>query len=301
VPKIRYVTKKIGRKRLAIIAKANEIIDEYSAQGFTLTLRALYYKFVARDLIQNTQRNYALLGDIINDGRLCGLIDWEAIEDRTRNMRAVPHWTSSREIMRSAAQSFAIDKWATQPFRVEVWIEKDALVGVVEGICAELDVPYFSCRGYTSQSEMWAGAMRLKSYLHNDQNTLILHLGDHDPSGKDMSRDIEERLDLFMGGTEFKRVALNMDQIEQYNPPPNPTKFTDSRAKPYIAEFGEHSWELDALEPRVIVNLIRAHVEAVRDEDRWLEAVEEEERHTDLLNKASARWSEVVDFLERGA
>ncbi len=297
MPKIAYLDKKIGRKRLAIIKQANEIIAAYQAQGFRLTLRQLFYQFVARDLIKNTFRNYCLLGDIINDGRLCGLIDWNAIEDRTRSLRSIAHWTSPADIVKTAARQFRIDKWATQPIRVEVWIEKEALAGVVEGVCEELDVPYFSCKGYTSQSEMWAGAMRLKGHLQNNQDTLILHLGDHDPSGKDMSRDIEERLQLFMGGTEFKRIALNMDQIEHYNPPPNYVKFTDSRSKPYIAEFGEDSWELDALEPAVIAALIRNHVEAVRDEDKWSVAVDKEREHRKLLAKTSEHWGEVVDYL----
>ena len=297
MPKIAYKEKKLGAKRLAVIAQANKIIDEYSAQGFRLTLRQLYYQFVARDLIANNQKEYALLGSVINDGRLVGLIDWHAIEDRTRNLRAMPHWSSPKEIMRSAAHGFAVDKWATQPTRIEVWIEKDAVAGVVEGICSELDVPYFSCRGYTSQSEMWAGAMRLKQHLRNDQNTLILHFGDHDPSGKDMTRDIEERLELFMGGTELRRLALNMDQIDQYHPPPNPAKLSDSRANAYIAEFGDESWELDALEPRVLVELIRDTVESVRDESAWSDAVAREDEHKELLGMASQRWNDVVDFL----
>lgn len=298
MPKIAYIEKRIGQARLSVIAQANKIIEEYQQQGFKLTLRQLYYQFVSRDLIANNQKEYALLGDTINDARLCGLVDWEAIEDRTRNLRALPHWSSPREIMRSAAAGFNTDKWKDQPVRVEVWIEKDALAGVVEGICNDLDVPFFSCRGYTSQSEMWAGAMRLKSHLRAGQDTLILHFGDHDPSGKDMTRDIIDRLELFMGGTEVRRLALNMDQIDQYNPPPNPAKLTDSRANAYIAEFGDQSWELDALEPSVLVGLLQNAVESVRDEDAWQVAVDAEENHRGLLTQAADRWSEVVRALD---
>jgi hypothetical protein len=298
VPKIAYIDKRIGGKRLAVINKANEIITTYAAQGFRLTLRQLYYQFVARDLIANNQKEYALLGDTINDARLCGLIDWNAIEDRTRNLRSVAHWTSPQSIVDSCAEQFRIDKWAKQSVRPEVWIEKDALAGVVEGICHELDVPYFSCRGYTSQSEMWAGAMRLKSHLQNGQDTLILHFGDHDPSGKDMTRDITERLELFMGGTEVRRLALNMDQIDKFNPPPNPAKLTDSRATAYIAEFGDQSWELDALEPSVIVELIRSTVEEVRDADAWDEAVDEEDNHRSMLSRVATNWDTVTTTLE---
>ena len=298
MPKIPYIQKKLSAARLATIATANKIIDEYRAQGFTLTLRQLYYQFVARDIIPNNQKQYALLGSIINDGRLVGLIDWHAIIDRTRSLASLAHWSDPSEIVDAVASQFRIDKWATQPVRPEVWIEKDALSGVVDGICKELDVPYFSCRGYTSQSEMWVGAMRLKQHLKAGQDTLILHFGDHDPSGKDMTRDIEERLELFMGGTEIRRLALNFDQIDEYKPPPNFAKVSDPRAKAYIAEFGDDSWELDALEPAVIVGLIRDTIEGVRDEDAWQAKVEEENEHRRLLRKASERWSDITERLD---
>lgn len=298
MPKIRYSDKKLGQAKLAVIQKVNEIIDEYRAQGFELTLRQVYYQFVARGYIANNQKEYDNLGAAIADGRMCGLVDWTAIIDRTRNLKSVPHWTDPAQIMGAVAEQFRIDKWDNQPYRPEVWIEKDAVAGVVEGICEELDVPYFSCRGYTSLSEMWVGAMRIKKHLHNGQTPLILHFGDHDPSGKDMTRDIIDRLTLFMGGLEVRRLALNWDQIQQYQPPPNPLKLTDSRARAYLAEFGHESWELDALEPAVLVALIRSTIEEVRDDDLWQEKVEEEERHRTQLGQASERWDEVVEMLE---
>lgn len=297
MPRIAYIDKRLSAKKLKTVATANAIITEYRQKGFVLTLRQLYYQFVARDLIANNQQEYAKLGSIINDGRMVGLIDWNDIIDRTRNVREVAHWSNPTQIVDAVASQFRIDKWSTQPYRIEVWIEKDALAGVVEGICTSLDIPYFSCRGYTSQSEMWVGAMRMKKYFKAGQTPLVLHFGDHDPSGKDMSRDILERLELFMGGVEFQRLALNWDQIEQYTPPPNPAKISDSRAKAYIAEFGDDSWELDALEPEVIVELIRNTVEQMRDEDRWSEKVAEEDEHRELLRKTSERWDDVVEML----
>ena len=245
MPRIAYIDKKFSADTIAVIDRANVIIEDYQAQGFDLTLRQLYYQFVARGLIPNKDSEYKRLGGIVNDARLAGLIDWAAIQDRTRNLGSLAHWESPNSIINAVASQYRRDLWAGQPYRPEVWIEKDALVGVIEGVCNELDVPFFSCRGYTSQSEMWAASQRLESYLP-DQKPLILHLGDHDPSGVDMSRDIRERLELFMGGVEFDRLALNMDQVQQYAPPPNPAKITDSRAVGYIAIHGDESWELDA-------------------------------------------------------
>jgi hypothetical protein len=297
VPRIKYQEIAFSEKSLQVIAQANTIIATYAAQGFDLTLRQLYYQFVARDLIANRQSEYKRLGSIINDGRLAGLIDWSTIVDRTRNLVAVPHWADPSGIMAAAAESFRVDKWENQTFRPEVWIEKDALVGVIEGVCSEWDVPFFSCRGYTSQSEMWAGAMRLRNYQRKNQKPYIIHLGDHDPSGKDMSRDIRERMRFFGVDLKFQRIALNMDQVEQYNPPPNPAKITDSRAEGYIAEFGYESWELDALEPTVLAALIRDAIDEVRDEAIWAEDAEREEKGREDLAFASAKWDSVETYL----
>lgn len=298
MPKIKYLEKKIGPGRLAIIQRANSIIAEYLAQGFQLTLRQLYYQFVSRALLTNTDKSYALLGDIINDGRLAGLIDWLAIVDRTRNLMSVKHWAGPAKAIEELAGQFRINKWLGQPYRPEVWIEKDALVGVIEGVCSQLDVPYFSCRGYTSQSEMWAASRRLRKYIKRGQTPVILHLGDHDPSGKDMTRDIRERLELFTGGkVKINRLALNYSQIEQYHPPPNPAKVTDSRAAAYIAEFGSSSWELDALEPIVLVNLVRTAILSVRDEKAWQFKIGREQEHRSLLKKTSDKWDAVVQSI----
>lgn len=255
--KICYVSKALRPEKLTRITQANEIIAEYQAQGFVLTLRQLYYAFVSRALIPNTVQSYKSLGDVINDGRLVGLIDWDTIEDRTRNLRVSSHWSSPRSMVRACADQYSVDMWANQVNYVEVFIEKDALIGVIEGVCNEWDVPHFSCRGYTSQSEMHVAAKRLIEREKAGKLTTIIHLGDHDPSGIDMTRDIQDRLNLFGSTARVRRIALNFNQVEDYNPPPNPAKTTDSRYESYEALYGDESWELDALEPCTIVELIR--------------------------------------------
>lgn len=267
-PKIEYEAHDFGGEKLALIDHANEIIESYQAQGYDLTLRQLYYQFVARDLLGNTVQNYKRLGAVVSEGRRAGLIDWLAIVDRTRNLKSLPHWANPGDYI--MPNGFMVDKWSTQPNRVEVWIEKEALAGVFERICRELDVPYFACRGYTSDSEIWSAAQRLSGYSEEGQLPIILHFGDHDPSGIDMTRDIIDRIAL-LGGPEMdvKRLALNMDQVEEYEPPPNPAKETDSRFRGYMAAYGEESWELDALEPDVLAGLVRAAVNSVLDKKAW--------------------------------
>lgn len=300
MPKIAYIEKNFRQATLATIKTANTIIEEYAAQGFDLTLRQLYYQMVARGYIENSERSYKNFGNVIGDARLAGLIDWNHIVDRTRNLRGNGHFDDPGHIMAAAAASFQIDKWARQPCRVEVWVEKEALEGVIDRACRPLDVPYFACKGYTSQSEMWAAARRLIRWRDRGQTPIILHLGDHDPSGIDMTRDVVDRLKLFAGDMEVDRLALNWEQVEQYNPPPNPAKLTDTRAKTYIASFGQSSWELDALEPTVIAALIEDAVAQFRDPDLWAEAVAQEEEGLDLLRRAADRWQDVAGYLGNG-
>ena len=287
------------RSSLDIIEKANTIIEDYQQRGFTLTLRQLYYQFVARGLIPNAQSEYKRLGKIVNDGRLAGRIDWSAIEDRTRNIETPNVWRSPSAIIDAVARQYKEDLWKTQDTYVEVWVEKEALVGVIEGICDEYRVPYFACRGYASQSELFSAGERFRRAWNTKKSGVILHLGDHDPSGLDMTRDVKERMDLMVGFSwvDVRRLALNMDQIEQYNPPPNPAKDTDARFEGYQEEFGDSSWELDALDPDVIADLIRDQLEEIVDPAAWAEAQRAEHENVASLQRVSDRWDEVVDFV----
>jgi hypothetical protein len=294
MPKICYAPRTFRPATLRLLETANAICEAYAAQGFTLTLRQLYYQFVARGFLPNRDREYKRLGTIVNDARLAGLMDWTHLEDRTRNLRSLSHWNEPRAILASAAASYRTDKWASQPYRPEVWIEKDALVGVIEGVCEEHDVPFFSCRGYTSQSEVWGAGQRLLRHVRRGQIPVVLHLGDHDPSGLDMTRDIADRLGLFLGQqVDLQRLALTIDQVRQYQPPPNPAKQTDSRFARYIKVHGDESWELDALEPTVIADLIEDALARLVDQDAWDRALEEEAREQQLLGAVHDRWPEV--------
>ena len=299
MPKIKYQEQTFHPSSLRLIEICNAVIAEYLAQGFVLTLRQLYYQLVSRDIIPNKQPEYKRLGSIVNDARLAGLIDWNSIEDRTRNLRSLGHWDTPQSIVSSAAEQYRLDMWAGQEWRPEVWIEKDALLGVIEGVCGEFDVPFFSCRGYTSQSEMWAASVRLLRYGEAGQVPIIFHLGDHDPSGKDMTRDIRDRMEIFMGGIKLDRLALNMDQIDQYRPPPNPAKTKDSRYAGYIAEFGEESWELDALEPKVIAALIRVAVQGLIKGHAWKKSLAKAEKTRAQLNQVAARWDDIQTVISR--
>ena len=297
MPKIQYKEIRFQQKSLDLIELVNQVVDEYSAQGYELTLRQVYYQLVARGYIPNNERSYKNVGSLINDGRLAGLIDWHSVTDRTRNLRKAGHWENPADVIASARYSYNLDKWKGQPNYVEVWVEKDALVDIVGQACDPLDTPYFSCRGYTSQSEMWSAAQRF-IYQRDRENRIIIHLGDHDPSGIDMTRDIQERLWLFGADVEVKRVALTMNQIDTYNPPPNPAKLSDSRCGKYIEQYGDESWELDALEPQVITDLITSEVTAFRNDEIYQAVCDKESHEKEELRMLERNYDRAVAFLE---
>ncbi len=298
MPKITYVEKQFKADSLSLIERCNAVIVDYQRQGFSLTLRQLYYQMVSRNIIENTERSYKRLGDLVSNARLAGLIDWNAIEDRGRNLRQNSHWTTPAAIIQSARRNYKVDKWEGQRYRPEVWVEKQALEGVVAGVCGRLDVPYFACKGYNSQSEQWGAGQRLRRYIVDGYEPIIFHLGDHDPSGIDMTRDNRDRLEMFMGGVELRRLALHMSQIEEYGPPPNPAKETDSRFASYLELYGDESWELDALEPQVLVDLIERAILGIRDDEQYERMVALENEGIRLLETVETRWGDVVSYLE---
>jgi hypothetical protein len=305
----------------AVVRTAEQILGEYSAAGYEMTLRGLYYQLVRRDLFPprrrfwwdtagrqfvrdpdgsnpdstpNAQPNYKWLVSLMTDARDGGLIDWGHLQDNERSLRG-GDWGdfSPEDAMANLAAGYRLTHWEGQPEMVEVWVEKQALANVVSRACGRWDVPFMACKGYMSASEMHAAARRLARYERAGQATTVLHLGDHDPSGVDMSRDIADRLALYGSSARVERIALNRDQITD-DLPPAPAKITDSRAAPYIAEYGEDSWELDAMEPAVMDALIERHILAHLDQPMYAARVHREESEREGLEAISVNWDLVL-------
>lgn len=298
--RIAYETWRPSAASQELVEIANAICADYRRQGYDLTLRQLYYQFVARDHLPNNQRSYKNLGTVVDKARRAGLMDWDYIVDRTRNLQGFRTYEDPAELIRDVSGQFHVDLWSTQDTRIEVWVEKEALAGVVKRAADARGVNYFSCRGYVSQSEMHSAARRHLYYEGEDQDVVVLHLGDHDPSGIDMTRDIRDRLALFGASTHVRRIALNFDQIEQYGPPPNPAKLTDSRSDGYIERFGESSWELDALDPATLNALILSEIDSYLHEPTYELRRQAQEAGEDQLMLVADRWDAVVDFVEDG-
>lgn len=275
MPFTEYKEIRFKPETLALIKLINVITEDYANQGLTLTVRQLYYQLVSKAAIENSVQSYRKITSTVNDGRLAGYIDWNAIEDRTREFTKRQRWGSPEEILENAAHGFHMDMWANQDHRVFVIIEKEALSGVLQGICREFDVPMLAARGYPSISVLYELVTTDLKDAGN-QDIVFLHLGDHDPSGIDMTRDLQARLEL-LGATwyEFERIALTMDQIHDQKPPPNPAKESDSRFEDYAAKYGDESWELDALSPAYLRKLVAKHIARYVDKKAWAERQKE--------------------------
>ena len=263
MPKIRYIKKKFQAKTQKTIDDAINLLLLYESQGFIVSLRQLYYRLLSTGKIPtNTVREYKRLVNIMSEARLDGQVDWDFLEDRGRGLDTRQHWNSPESIVRACAAGYGINLWVGQKYMVECWFEKDALKGVFAPVCEEWDVPYFSCHGYSSQSEMWKAGQRLQGYIRRDMTPVILYLGDHDPSGIQMTEDISARMEMFCRQpVEVDRLALTMAQVKEFNPISNYAKETDSRYDRYVAAFGVECWELDALEPRVLAELVQKAVQ----------------------------------------
>lgn len=277
---------KANKERLNVI---NLIIEEYQAQGYTLTLRQLYYQLVSRDIIPNKTSEYAKLSTLLKEGRMSGFVDWDAIEDRLRKPSKPSSWENPAEIINSCILQYQLPRQDGQSNYLEVWVEKDALSGVLSRVTNKYHVPILVNRGYSSASAMFDSFQRFKTAFSDSKEITILYLGDYDPSGLDMIRDIRERITEFIEGyydddadimskIQFNVVpiALTIEQIRQYNPPHNPAKISDPRAKEFIKNFGHSSWEVDALRPEVLNSLLTNAIETRLDLELYNSIVERE-------------------------
>lgn len=312
MPNICYIPKTFSPRHSAIIDAAVDIVVQFARVGiYDLSLRQLYYQFIAHRAqlfpgngpggSPNTEQNYKMLGDVLSSARLAGRFDWLKLVDRGRSSEVPSYWNDVGEIFDSCVRAYTVDLWEGQQYHVEVVVEKQALEGVLSPVCRALDVPFTSNKGYSSQSALWRQGQRLAEYLEDDKDIVILYLGDHDPSGIDMTRDVHDRLALFSGAGEWvskedadywgmdsegvrildeydgrftvERIGLTMAQVRQFDPPPNPTKVTDSRAGAYIREHGYTCWELDALDPQVMRDLVRDAITGYIDQDKRNERI----------------------------
>jgi hypothetical protein len=195
------------------------------------------------------------------------------MEDRARTVEKSSEWKNVKDLIESAIYSYRLPRWKDQDKEVMIFSEKDAVYSVVSPLARKYHIMLSINRGYNSASNMYELSKKIANRLIKGKEIILLYLGDHDSSGLDMIRDIQERVEEFLeGGHEYIYpyfriipVALTMKQIRERDLPPNPAKTTDPRAKWYIEQFGNTSWELDALKPEdmaiIVEDAIRKHID----------------------------------------
>ena len=294
-----YRPHRFNTKASETVVRANTIIDDLGAQGYTLTLRQLYYQFVRRNWVANTEKEYKRLGRIVTDARESGIMDWRALEDRGRSCYGRLAIEDPAAIVSGIEYDLKFDYWSRQDHYLEVWVEKQALENVVARPCSRKGVSYMACKGYLSASEAWRAGQRFQDALARGKECVLIHLADHDPSGLDMTQDNSNRIKIFAEDTniDVRRIALNMDQVEHYKLPPNPAKMTDSRYKKYIGEYGPESWELDAIEPKALDDLITSTIDEYIDPEIWADVLSQQNDARAPLAALSENWGAVKSFL----
>lgn len=278
--------KRLHAKTETLLNKVIEIVENYQNAGYRMTLRQLYYQLVSNNIIVNQKSEYVKLSTLLTDARLSGLVDWDFIEDRVRVRKMASEFTDLNDLVDTAISAYRRERWADQNKYIEVIVEKNALIGVLEPVCRKFHVSIFPNVGYGSTTVIHELAERFEE--KQDKECILLYFGDHDPSGEDMVKDIRKRLDMFEVDVNTVKVALTMEQIQQYNLPPNPAKTSDPRARGYIEEHGSSSWELDALPPDVLVNMLNSAIGEHIDMQKYNAVIEKEEEEKDMLRDAVA-------------
>jgi hypothetical protein len=287
------------------------VLREYSAMNIRLTNRQLYYQLVAGDMIPNAVEIYKRICTFLTDARYGGYIDWESIEDRGRVPSMPLEFNDIKERMELALNNYRLKRWSDQEYYVELYCEKQAMESVFKPVAQKYHIFFGYNKGYSSASTMYDLAQRVKEQIVNGKICIILYAGDHDASGKDMIRDVRERITEFLtcgddpvqellndnydaydyvdisNNFQVVPIALNMIQIKKYNPPSNPAKITDPRAKNYIKEFGNVSWELDALKPNVLMKIAEDNIQNYLDVDKYNAWIKKEEKDMITLRKIS--------------
>lgn len=288
-----------------VIEHIVQVVNAYEAQGYVLTLRQLHYQLVTENWIVNHDTAYKKLGSILDDCRYGGVIDWDAIEDRGR-VPYIPYSVSDiHHALQDTVDQYRLDRQKDQHNMVELWTEKDALSGILKRTTKKYHVRLVVNKGYTSSSAIYSAYERVLDAIRNNQKSVILYFGDHDPSGLDMIRDIRDRLCFMLTQGNYNYlfdsvddvlvvvpIGLTMEQIKKYNLPANPTKLTDSRADKYIAKYGKICWEVDALKPQVLTQIVESNIRSRITVAKYNKMVDLESGHIKELQTLVDKYNE---------
>jgi hypothetical protein len=254
-----------------------------------MTIRQLFYRLVSRGLIPNDRKHYQLTSRVMTKSRDDGRCSFDAIVDRSRPSYSPNVFDDADEYANTVQRSYRKDYWATQPNHVEIWVEKDAIIGSIEPTTDELGVTIRVGRGFLSTTKAHEIATRFASV---DKPITVFYLGDHDPSGHDIERDLYARIRSYGSGDfNMQRLAIHKADIAQFNLPPLRIKDSDARAVKFRAQHGEDCVELDALPPDELRRRIKEAVELLQDRTLWDRAVMVEKVELASIKDAASMWA----------
>jgi hypothetical protein len=244
IKRVRSTKAEVEARREALLA----IIDA----GKPMTVRQVFYQATVRGLVEKAETGYAKVQTDLTLMRRDGDLPYDWLADNTRWLRKPRTFDSIEDALNETARLYRKNLWTDADAYVELWLEKDALSGVIYPVTSMFDVPLMVARGYASLSFLYSAAEYINTL---DVTTYIYHLGDFDPSGVNAGEKIEETLRELAPQAEihFQRLAVLPEQIKQWNLPTRPTKTSDTRAK----SFGNISVELDAIEPNGLRALVQ--------------------------------------------
>lgn len=239
-----------------------EVANEYER----MSVRQLFYQMVSRGYVEKTEGDYDRVQEASVQMRLAGVLPYRKIVDGNRERRQYPTYDGMEEALANTATAYRRNHWISQEYHVEVWCEKDALSGIIAPVCNFYGVTYVACRGFPSLTIRYESA---QEFIRQGKPAMVFYFGDHDPSGRSISGNLEEELRQHGAEVRVIRMALEPDQIAAYNLPTRPNKKTDGRRHKFAEEFGDASVELDALPPDILSDMVRESIESTIDVQEW--------------------------------
>lgn len=273
----------------ALIDAAISILAEQNP----MTIRQLFYRLVSKSRVPNSLASYQMVSRIMTKCRDDGRCPFEWIADRSRPVYAATGFDDAVEYAATMRDGYRKNLWATQPEHVEVWVEKDAIIGSIEDVCNELGVTIRVGRGYWSTTAAHGIA---KIFASIDKPITVFYCGDHDPSGQNIQSELYARIQEYGSGDfVMERLAISKDDITEFNLPPLPVKSSDPRASQFVRTHGNECVELDALPPTELRRRIQETVEQHIDDELWEAAKEIEKKEKSRIQDSMNQFSSMTD------
>jgi hypothetical protein len=267
-----YPASRIKRRRATRdeMSTRRRRIKEIVERDQPMIVRQVYYQAVVHSIVGKAETEYDKIQDVLTDLRRSEEIPYEWIIDEGRRARRPYTVQGIVQALNDTRRSYRKDPWQKTPEYVQIWIEKNALIGVLEPVTDEYDVPLMSAIGYSSISFLHESGTDLSDI---DAEIYIYQLGDLDPSGTQAAEAIEKDLRGFapLADIHFARIAITPEQIADYHLEPalRPTKRKDPRYRWFVERYrdyavllgGQLSCELDAIRPTDLRDLVRGAIE----------------------------------------